>query len=84
MASCNLHHFASGLQALRTQPLANGNHIGEGKQEEATLGTLPGSHLLLVWELHRFVALSQCPVVSGDGRAVMGILLAGHPVLRLG
>lgn len=63
MVSYNLYHFSYGFWAPKAQTPSNGNHIGEGvNQEDGMLRNLvPGSHLLLIWDVLGFIVCFQCP-----------------------
>lgn len=63
MVSYNLYHFSYGFWAPKAQTPSNGNHIGEGvNQEDGMLRNLvPGRHLLLIWDVLGFIVCFQCP-----------------------
>lgn len=76
MVSYNLYHFSYGFWAPKAQTPSNGNHIGEGvNQEDGMLSNLvPGSHLLLIWDVLWFIVGFPCPAGFQRWQASRGSL----------
>lgn len=76
MLSYNLYHFSYGFWAPKAQTPSNGNHIGEGvNQKDGMLRNLvPGSHLLLIWDVLRFIVGFQGPAGIQRWQASCGSL----------